>query len=172
MNKIFDFNLEDSLKELKIFTNDLFSPDKESIPTAEDLQNLINNDPATFIDNYIKLIKKCNFYIDENQMRKQHMAKLLQSSKITANITLKIENENSQLKQELELLKSENSRLQAQLAHLSQRNSRAGRPRYNSDFRQRVIDFYNESDAHTYQATAQEFNISTNTVGRILKENA
>ena len=124
MNKIFDFNLEDSLKELKIFTNDLFSPDKESIPTAEDLQNLINNDPATFIDNYIKLIKKCNFYIDENQMRKQHMAKLLQSSN------------------------------------------------YDSDFRQRVIAFYNESDAHTYQATAQEFNISTNTVGRILKENA
>ena len=101
MNKIFDFNLEDSLKELKIFTNDLFSPDKESIPTAEDLQNLINNDPATFIDNYIKLIKKCNFYIDENQMRKQHMAKLLQSSN------------------------------------------------YDSDFRQRVIAFYNESDAYT-----------------------
>ena len=174
MDKIFDFNLkEDWLKELKDFANELFSPVKESIPTAEDLQNLINNDPDTFIDKFIKLIKKCNFYIEENEMRKQHMVKLLKSSKVSANITLKIEKENFRLKQELAQLKLDNSRLQTQVAHLSQRTGRAGRPPvYDFEFRQHVIDFYNESDAHTYQATAQEFNISTNTVGRILKERA
>ena len=145
---------------------------REKNLTEEELENLIKHDHLLLFLHYSSLTDKCNYFLNSAKHLKAHVNDLLNKLKSKICIIDLLENENSQLKQELELIKSENSRLQAQLAHLSQRNSRAGRPRYNSDFRQRVIDFYNESDAHTYQATAQEFNISTNTVGRILKENA
>ena len=46
---------------------------------------------------------------------------------------------------------------------------KAGRPeKYDADFRAKVKAYYN--DDHTYRETAGHFKISTNTVGRILKE--
>lgn len=46
---------------------------------------------------------------------------------------------------------------------------RVGRPeKYDADFRARVKSYYEAG--HTYKETASYFAISTNTVGRILKE--
>ncbi len=140
--------------------------------TKEELENLVKRDPLLFFLRYSSLIDNHNYFLNSAKHFKAHVNDLLNLLKSKNLIIDFLKNENSQLGQELACLKLENTRLQAQLAPLSQRPGRAGRPRYDSDFRQRVIDFYNESPAHTYQITANEFGISTNTVGRILKESA
>lgn len=166
--------IEETNKKMEEYVREMFLPFKDDkVSLTKNLQDLMNSDPNSFIENHIKLLRKCNDYIYENQVLKQRINELLQSSRVSANVTLQIENENSRLEQEIARLNLENSRLQAQVEHLNQRTVRAGRPSvYDSEFRQRVINFYNESDAHTYKITADEFCISTNTVGRILKERA
>lgn len=166
--------IEETNKKMEEYVREMFLPFKDDhVSLTKNLQNLMKNDPNAFVENHIKLLSKCNNYIYENQALKQRINELLQSSAVSATVTLQIENENSRLEQEVARLNLENTRLQAQIAHLSQIKGRTGRPSvYDSEFRQRVIDFYNESSAHTYQVTAHQFNISTNTVSRILKENA
>lgn len=177
MNKDIEHFMEE-IKEvhrkIEEYIRETFLPFKDdTVSLTKHLQNLMNRDPNTLIENHIKLLRQCDYYIDENQALKQRITELLQSSEVSATVTLQIENENSRLEQDIARLNLENTSLKAQVAHLSQRTGRAGRPSvYDSAFRQRVIDFYNESSAHTYQITAQQFNISTNTVGRILKGNA
>ena len=72
---------------------------------------------------------------------------------------------NRELEDELQQLRGRVCELEQKLASAS----RVGRPeKYDKDFRARVKAYYQED--HTYKETAREFKISTNTVGRILKE--
>ena len=43
-------------------------------------------------------------------------------------------------------------------------------PKYDAQTRRLVVDFYNESPAHTYIVTANHFNMSTSTLREILKD--
>ena len=77
----------------------------------------------------------------------------------------KFQAENEELEEKLQCLQEHVDELEQDLADMP----KAGRPeRYDKDFRVRVKAYYN--DGHTYRETAGHFNISTNTVGRFLKE--
>ena len=82
------------------------------------------------------------------------------------------ENERDSLRAANEDLEDELYQLRARVDELEQRLASApqiGRPeKYDADFRARVKSYYD--DGHTYRETACYFKISTNTVGRILRE--
>ena len=73
---------------------------------------------------------------------------------------------NAELEDSLQQLQGRVDELEQELAGVPQ----VGRPeRYDASFRARVKAYYEEG-GHTYRETARHFNISTNTVGRFLKE--
>ena len=77
----------------------------------------------------------------------------------------KLLEENENLEDSLHQLKARVDELEQRLASVPQ----VGRPeKYDADFRAKVRAYYKEG--HTYRTTADRFKISTNTVGRILKE--
>lgn len=77
----------------------------------------------------------------------------------------KLLEENETLEDSLHQLKARVDELEQRLASVPQ----VGRPeKYDADFRAKVKAYYKEG--HTYRTTAARFEISTNTVGRILKE--
>jgi hypothetical protein len=82
------------------------------------------------------------------------------------------ENERDNIMATKKVLEDELHQLRARVDELEQRLAsipKAGRPDvYDADFRARVKEYYN--NGHTYRETANKFGISTNTVGRILKE--
>ena len=72
---------------------------------------------------------------------------------------------NEELEEELELTQER----MEELEHKLNATPKAGRPdKYDAKFRAEVRAYYH--DSHTYRETADHFNISTNTVGRFLKE--
>ena len=82
------------------------------------------------------------------------------------------ENERDKLMSANEALEDDLHQLRIRVDELEQKlasEPKAGRPEvYDADFRARVKEYYN--NGHTYRGTANKFGISTNTVGRILKE--
>ena len=82
------------------------------------------------------------------------------------------ENERDKLMSAKEALEDDLHQLRIRVDELDQKRAsepKAGRPEvYDADFRARVKEYYN--NGHTYRGTANKFGISTNTVGRILKE--
>ena len=82
------------------------------------------------------------------------------------------ENERDNLMATEKVLEDELHQLRARVDELEQRLAsipKAGRPDvYDADFRARVKAYYEKGS--TYRETASHFGISTNTVGRILKE--
>ena len=77
----------------------------------------------------------------------------------------KLQEKNEELDEMLQCLQDRLDELEQGLADMP----KAGRPeKYDADFRAKVKAYYN--DGHTYRGTADFFKISTNTVGRILKE--
>lgn len=82
------------------------------------------------------------------------------------------ENERDKLMSANEALEDDLHQLRIRVDELEQKlasEPKAGRPEvYDADFRSRVKEYYN--NGHTYRGTANKFGISTNTVGRILKE--
>ena len=82
------------------------------------------------------------------------------------------ENERDKLMSANEALENDLHQLRTRVDELEQKlasEPKAGRPEvYNADFRAHVKKYYN--NGHTYRGTANKFGISTNTVGRILKE--
>ena len=77
----------------------------------------------------------------------------------------KLQEKNEELDETLQCLQDRVDELEQGLADMP----KAGRPeKYDADFRAKVKAYYN--DDHTYRETAGHFKISTNTVGRILKE--
>lgn len=74
------------------------------------------------------------------------------------------ENERDRLQEDCDELEERVKEIEAQLEN----RHAGGRPKqYDSQFRARVIAFYQAG--HTYVETAKHFGVSTNTVGRFLK---
>ena len=72
---------------------------------------------------------------------------------------------NEELEEELELIQARVDELEKKLATAP----KAGRPdKYDAKFRAEVRAYHEAG--HTYRETAEHFNISTNTVGRFLKD--
>lgn len=77
------------------------------------------------------------------------------------------EMETSKLNNRIAALENENRQLRLQLNDMPA----IGRPpKYDTETRQLVIDFYNESSKHTYKVTADHFDMSTSTLCKILND--
>lgn len=77
------------------------------------------------------------------------------------------EMELADMKKRISELEAENLRLRQ---FLNESPSVGRPPKYDAQTRRLVVDFYNESTAHTYIVTAKHFNMSTSTLRAILKD--
>lgn len=78
---------------------------------------------------------------------------------------VKLQEKNEELEDELQRIQEDVDELEKKLKNVP----RVGRPeKYDAAFRESVKNYH--ADGHTYRETSNQFNISTNTVGRFLKE--
>ncbi len=143
---------KDSLVEAVIMINKRFTLEKVNSPLNQQLEVV----KKLQLDLMNKADIGC-FNIRMREMERQLTDTEAERDKLQA--------ENEELEEKLQCLQEHVDELEQDLADMP----KAGRPeRYDKDFRERVKAYYN--DGHTYRETAGHFNISTNTVGRFLKE--
>ena len=141
---------KDSLVEAVIMINKRF--------TLEKVNNPLNQQLEVVEKLQLDLINKADMF----NSRMHEMERQLTETEEERD---KFQAENEELEEKLQCLQEHVDELEQDLADMP----KAGRPeRYDKDFRVRVKAYYN--DGHTYRETAGYFNISTNTVGRFLKE--
>lgn len=80
----------------------------------------------------------------------------------------RIQNDYDDLYDQMEDLRKENDELRKALNEKIKHQG-GSRTQYSPSQRRAIVEYY-QKDGETYKSTAEHFNISTNTVGRILKE--
>lgn len=132
---------------------------KMEVPSKEQ-QKQLRLFPKLLLSNYLNTINICNFFIETNCI----LQKQLESYAFTNECS---EDEIQSLTKQIQELKSENEALRQKLINTPQ----IGRPqKYDAKARKNIVDFYNESNEHTYKVTADYFKISTSTLKEILNE--
>lgn len=126
------------------------------IPNDEECNYLLRH-PQSLLGRYLDCIDCLNQSLRDFQANRDAYQAIAQISEM----------ELADMKKRISELEDENLRLR-QL--LNEAPSVGRPPKYDAQTRQLVVDFYNESYAHTYIVTADYFNMSTSTLREILKD--
>ena len=129
------------------------------MPNEAECQYLLQH-PKLLLNRYRDCVGLLQFLLSQNNC-------LQTNFDAHQTIALLSDMELAELKKRISELEDDNLRLRQQL---NEAPSVGRPPKYDAETRQLVIDFYNESYAHTYIITAAYFNMSTSTLREILKD--